>query len=169
MGKITKWVSKIHLPYTRKRVSQERIISAIKNLKPGDLILTHVDGELSSLFLSKWSHAGVSYTGLVYEATTKGVKESWLVYFLSHKDDFKVLRPQFQFNVNKLMGFLHDCKGKPYDFEFESEDDQFYCFELAAIAYMKSSNVKIEPVKTLAGHQFLAKSFKTDLFKEVHI
>jgi len=169
LSKSSKVVSKVHLPYTRKRVTQLQIEKALSVLKPGDLILTHVDGELSNIVLSHWSHAGISNMGRVYEATTKGVVASWFVYFLAHKDEFKILRPTFDFDHIGLVTFLESAKGLPYDFEFETNDKQFYCFELAAVAYMQVSNVVINPSRTPAGYQYLAKSFSSDLFKEVHI
>ena len=105
----------------------------------------------------------------VYESTTTGVSCTWLVYFLAHKDDFKVLRPNFQFDTKVLIDFLKKSVGSEYDFEFESGDNQFYCFELVASAYMQASQTVIDPIKTPAGYQYLAKSFLTDKFKEVSI
>jgi uncharacterized protein YycO len=169
MSFLSKLCSKIHLPYTRKRVTQKKIESALYNLKPGDMILTHVDGELSSLLLSHWSHAGISDIGRVYEATTTGVTCSWLVYFLAHKDDFKILRPTFHYDTKILFDFLKNSVGAKYDFEFESGDNQFYCFELVAAAYMQASQAVISPVKTPAGYQYLAKSFLDKNFIEVPI
>lgn len=170
LGKISKKASKIHVPYTRKKVKQSEIAKALSVLRPGDMILTHVDGELTNVVLDFWSHAAaVANIGEVIEATTEGVHPTWLIYFLSHKDKFKILRPTFEFDQIGFVTFLNNAIGKDYDFEFESEDEQFYCFELVAVAYMQVSDVVINPTKTLAGYQYLAKSFSEDLFKEIHI
>ena len=169
VAKVSKFGAKIHFPYTRKKVTQERIYSAISVLKPGDLILTHTSGEASNIALDHWSHAGIYVPGIVYEATTHGVVNSNLIYFLAKKDDFKILRPTFEFDYIDLASFLNSAVGKPYDFEFEQNDQQYYCFELAAVAYMQSSEIIIDPTKTIAGYQYLHKSFSLENFKEIHI
>lgn len=166
---ISRHASKVHFPFTRKKVEQKDIYKAISVLRPGDIILTHVNGEMSNIALNHWSHVGIYQPGLVYEATTHGVVDSNLVYFLAKKDDFKILRPTFKFDHIQMATFLNGTLGKDYDFEFESNDQQYYCFELAAVAYMQSSEVVINPVKTLAGHQYLHKSFSPDLFIEIPI
>lgn len=166
---ISKWASKVHFPYTRKKVSQERIYNAISALRPGDLILTHVAGELSNIALDHWSHGGVYSPGIVYEATTHGVSNTNLIYFLAKKDDFKILRPKFDFDPIVLISFLNNQVGKEYDFEFEQNDQQYYCFELASVGYMQASNVVINPVKTPAGYQYLHRSFNEELFHHIPI
>lgn len=166
---ISKWASKVHFPFTRKKVTQESIYRAIEVLRPGDIILTHTRGELSNVALDHWSHAGVYLPGLIYEATTHGVVRTNLIHFLSRKDDFKILRPTFEFDYITLATFLNDAVGAKYDFEFEQDDQQFYCFELVAQSFNKSSEIKLNPVRTPAGYQFLHKSFGPEHFKHIHI
>ena len=110
LGKLSKFVSHIRLPYVRKKVTQAQIKKVISTCRPGDLVLTHVDGELSSLFLDHWSHAGILDMGLVYDASTTGVDSNWTAFFLARKDDFKILRPKFQFDTKELLDFLERNK-----------------------------------------------------------
>lgn len=167
MSKIAQITSKIHMPYTRKKVTQEIVYRALKVLKPGDLILTHVDGELTSIVLSYYSHAAIYDIGTVWEATTHGVVESNIIFFLAHKDDFAIYRPNFKFDAHKIPEFLKTTLGVAYDFEFNSDNKTFYCFELAAVAYMQTSKAIISPIKTIAGNQYLSRSFMTDNFTRV--
>lgn len=168
VGKTSKAISKVHMPYTHKKVSWERISECLKVIQPGDCILTHIDGELTNIFLDYWSHIGI-YPGdtLIHESVTKGKLESNLIYFLAHKDDFLILRPKFKIDYRELLDWLKKQKNLKYDFEFEMNDEQWYCFELVAVAYMMASNEVINPVKILGREQYLAKSFLNDLFEVV--
>lgn len=159
--KIVKFFSKIHLPFSRKKVSEKLIEQFLKDLKNGDSVLTHVSGELTNFGLDHWSHKATYYDGYFYESTTEGVKKTHPIYFMAKKDDLLHLRPKFKISFDSFIYFLSSKIDHSYDFEFEDNDDEFYCFELVALAYLNSSleKISIEKKKTLLGHKYLASSF----------
>jgi hypothetical protein len=166
-AKLAKLISKVHIPTNHKRMTEARCHAILECLKDGDIILTHTRGELSNVFLDKYGHAGIYLNGFIYEATTEFVKRTDPMFFLARKDDIKIMRPIAHFEPSEVLYFLEENLGHAYDFEFESGDGQFYCFELAAEALMCGRFPKISKVSTPLGEQFLAKSFMTGNFMEV--
>lgn len=164
LGFLSKIVSKIHAPFNHKKMTEQECIEIIESLKDGDVLLTHTSGELSNFFLDYYSHGAIFSKGGLFEAVTKGTKETDPMFFLSRKDDVLVLRPKFHINTDTLHYFLSSNTGKGYDFEFESEDGQFYCFEYVACGINKNAKVKVYPVRTPAGSQYLSKSFQNENF-----
>lgn len=159
--KLVKFFSRIHLPFSRKKVSEKLIEEFLKTLKDGDCVLSHVSGELTNFGLDHWSHGAIFYDGAFYEATTEGVKRTNPIYFMSKKDDLLHLRPRFKIQNELSLSFLNSKINSSYDFEFEDRDNEFYCFELVAFSYLYSTfdNIKIDKKRTLLGKQFLASSF----------
>lgn len=163
---LARFFSRIHIPCSRKLLHEKEIFGAIKKLRDGDVILTHVRGELTNLGLSYWSHAGIFYQGKVYEATTLGVVASDPTYFFSKKDAAAIYRPSFSLNLNALYKFLSSSLNAPYDFEFEDSDREFYCFELVARSFYYSSidAIKFKKMKTLLGSKYLASTLQDELY-----
>lgn len=142
-------------------------IELIKILKDGDIALTHTNGELSNFFLDHWGHGAIFSDGEFGEAVTAGTKKTDPMFFLSRKDDVLILRPKFKINKDTLSSFLSINSGREYDYEFQKEDIQFYCFEYVACAINQNARVKVYPVKTLLGQKYLAKSFINENFDVV--
>ena len=137
---ISKFSAKIHMPYSRKKITGKHYYSAIQYLEPGIVMATRTDGELSNLGIPGfWSHiAIVTSNGSVIEATTHGVVETDLVSFFMNKDHIIALKPRFATREqrNKAVNLCLQQIGKPYDFEFASSDIKaFYCSELVTWAY----------------------------------
>jgi len=166
-GMLSKIVSKIHMPFTHKAMTEALCLEAMAVLQDGDILLTHTRGELSNVVLSHWGHAGSFMQGKVFEATTAQIKKTCPIFFLSRKDDVIILRPKLGVKIADMHYFLAENVGRSYDFEFESNDGQFYCFELVAEALKMSSNLSINQVRTPLGKQYLAKSFLTNEFDVV--
>lgn len=164
---MAKLIAKIHFPYTHKLMCESECLELIGVLQDGDVILTHTSGELSNAVLNHFGHAGLVNNKKIYEATTLVIKKTDPMFFLSRKDDVIVLRPRLGLKLADMNYFLEENLGRSYDFEFESNDGQFYCFELVAEALKMCSNLSIDTVKTPLGKQFLAKSFLTSEFEIV--
>lgn len=166
-GKLSKIISKIHFPYNHKKMTEVECVEILNILKDGDVLLTHTSGELSNFFLDYFGHGAIFSKLKIYEAVTAGTKETDPMFFLSRKDDVLVLRPKFHINKDTLHYFLSSNENKEYDFEFESEDGQFYCFEYVSCGINKNAKVKVYPVKTILGQKYLAESFRNENFEVI--
>lgn len=168
--KLARFFSRIHMPFSRKRLHEKEVLRFISNLENGDVVLTHTRGELTNFGLSYWSHAGVFYEGRIYEATTEGVISTNPYYFFAKKDAATIYRPLFSFGLNELKYFFFSNLNAPYDFDFKDSDKEFYCFELVAraFAYSTASLVKFKKRRTLFGEKYLASTLQDlSLFKKV--
>ena len=57
---ILEWVSGKHIPYTHKLVTGKDYYNAIALLEPGDIFVTKIRGDLTSLIIpGYWSHAAI--------------------------------------------------------------------------------------------------------------
>lgn len=105
---------------------------------PGDILLTRTHGEFGNLFIpGMWKHVGiVGFEGDVIEAITVGVTSSHLFDFLKKRDIVRLVRPQTLQSVrtDAALAALR-LVGSRYDFEFQSDDEEFYCSELVSTAY----------------------------------
>jgi uncharacterized protein YycO len=164
---IIKLISKIHMPYNHKKMSEAECVAILNIVRSGDIILTHTKGELSSVFLNHWGHAAIYANWGLFEAVTAGVKESDLMFFLSRKDDVLILRPRFVIDHEKLERYCKYAIGTNYDYSFESGAEKLYCFELVADALITSSSINIDKKRTPLGKKYLAKSFLNENFEVV--
>lgn len=132
------FISKTHLPFTRKKINGKHFYEWEKILEPGDVFLTTTRGELSNLINpAEWKHGAVYYGKVegihqVYEATGKGVYKKDLVSFLTSKDYVKIFRHRGMVKPCPLAKFLDSIEGRPYDRVFSTENQSFYCFEIIA-------------------------------------
>jgi uncharacterized protein YycO len=162
--------SRIHAPFSRKILTQSQCENFISILKDGDVVFSHVRGELTNLGLSHWSHAGIFYKGKIYEATTSGVHASDPMFFMAKKDDITIYRPTFSLHNEALEYFLNSNLNVPYDFDFEDGEKEFYCFELVARSYFYSTigEIQIKKFVTPVGKKYLASSLQDiKYFKKV--
>lgn len=151
---ITKFIGKVHLPYTHKKMSGMDYYSMFPLLKKGTIFLTRTEGEATTILIPGfWKHAAV-YTPksnalvdeVVTEAVGEGVIENDLVSFLMKKDFVLALEPLFLGDKKEqIMGraaeIAGEQMGKPYDYDFEfriSNNEAFYCSELIWWAYDKA-------------------------------
>ncbi len=122
-------------------------ITRIINLvEPGDIIITRVDGFVSTWLLpGYWNHAGVVtnnrglYTSVVH-STAEGVHESHMIDFL-RADHVIVLKAQgvacgYWGTEASLLASGFSKAAAEYDFSFDFTDaGKFSCTELAAACY----------------------------------
>jgi hypothetical protein len=111
-------------------------------LKPGMVILTHKDFELTNLFINGyWTHTAiVTSEDTVVEAISKGVVTKPLQTFLSTVDDFLILKPRFcSFeSMRSASEHVKQFVGFPYNFTFRPDEDSVYCSELIFRAYSRT-------------------------------
>lgn len=109
----------------------------------GDVILTFSEGELSNLFIEgDWKHCAMYVgAGEVVEAIGRGVVVTDIDDFCASKDRICVLRASFCTvdETMKAVKYALSCKGKPYDFQFEPNEQALYCAELVWWAYAQAT------------------------------
>jgi len=117
------------------------------SVKPGMVILSHKEYELTNLFIrGYWTHAAMVISeDMVVEAVSKGVVKKPLKEFISTLDDFTIIRPgNCDHEEMALAGkYIQYAIGYPYNFTFKSRDDSYYCSELIYRAYMKVLHTNI--------------------------
>ena len=139
---LTSLIGKIHLPYTRKRITSRdyRALTAI--LKPGMGLVTRTNGEFSNLFIpGHASHAGnYCHDRMVVEATGKGVVHTDLLDFAMTKDEIWVIRPRAatEEEMCAAADWTEKQIGDPYDLTFDPHNEAFYCSELFYQSYTKT-------------------------------
>ena len=171
---LSKFISKIHIPYNHKKMTEEECEEIISILKPGDVVLSHTDGELSNLFLEYWGHGMIISTSGLYEAVTLGVRETNMMYAFSRKDDIIVLRPRFPIYENQLESWCKYAEGTSYDYNFETSAEKLYCFEMVMDSLIAGSDFRyyqeiINYKKTLLGEQILGSSFTDKVGTEFEV
>ncbi len=137
-------IGKIHAPFSHKKFKGVDYYTIRDSITPATIFLTTTRGEASNLLNSSDPCHGAIYTSgntvkYVVEALGKGVTDTDLVTFLMAKDDVVILNPK---NVSKtqridIARYARTLIGCPYDLEFESGDEEYYCFEVIIAAYQK--------------------------------
>jgi uncharacterized protein YycO len=173
----SQWVAGIHMPFSKKRIDQDDYEHMLSVLKVGDVISTKTRGELSNVFIPGfWSHVAIySGNGRVIEATTQGVVETNLAWFLFSKDYCAASRPNF-LNEDQKWLVIDYCKrqiGKPYDYSFHTSDiDKFYCSEIVYHAFKFVLGQSPFKLKVVLGQETVAPSDfynATKLFSRMYL
>jgi hypothetical protein len=145
-----RWCSGKHAPWTHKGVTGKDYYAAQDILEPGDIFVTKIRGELTSLIIpGYWSHAAIycpTAPGIVneyiMEAEGPGVIRTDLVTFMMSKDELMVLRTKLPPQVCARAAVIAtEQLGKPYDFDMVfhlSGQKAFYCSELVWWAYAQA-------------------------------
>jgi uncharacterized protein YycO len=142
------------------------------NIQVGDIILSSSNGEIGSNLInpSDIKHGSI-YLGrcldhevrYVSEALGEGVKLTDLVSFLVSKDRIVVVRPKFKFDEKKVIESAMTRVGYEYDYEFESGDNQYYCFEHIALSFIDQNDaIEFKKSKTLGYEYYSSDSFLKD-------
>ena len=167
---IVKFFANLFIRFEKPKISGKHYYHLVKILRPGDIILSSSNGEVGSNLInpSEIKH-GCIYIGEEYdkvhyvtEAVSEGVVKNDLVTFLTTKDRVIVLRPSFNFSKNRIIRSALSRVGYGYDYEFESGDRQYYCFEHIALCY-ESYNLEIHKSKTLGYQYYSSDSFLLDV------
>lgn len=134
-GKIAKVISKVCRP---EAVIDDEMFKQLKaQLRNGDCLVTRTDWEFSNwvekvLTGSFYGHAAIYLNGVIFEATTKGVREISLERFCFMRDGIGLARlpgPDWtEDQISKMEKFCIEQMGEPYDFSFSwATDAKWYC------------------------------------------
>ena len=143
-SRVARFVGKIHMPYSRKKLSSKHVRELEQILKPGMILLSHTRGEFSNYFIPGfWAHVAiVDDNHDVIEAVAKGVVMTDLIDFVMTKDAVMVVDALF-IHEDQRMAVVEEARkhlGKPYDFELvQSNIEKFYCSELAYLSLKAAS------------------------------
>lgn len=170
---LSHWISKIHMPWSRKLITGNDVLLFMKHIEPGDILLTRSNGELSNIFVPGfWGHAAITGEDAIIEATTKGVHKSDPISFLMGKDYACALRPVFldKAERSKAVEFSEDQIGKPYDYSFNTSNiTAFYCSELVYMAMKHARNQIPFKLRSILGQETVDPSdfYRTSMFELV--
>lgn len=137
-----KWWGKMHVPFTHKKVNGKHYYLLRDKIEVGTVLLSTTDGEFSNLINpEKIKHAAI-YVGSIHdddiryvvEATGKGVVATDLVTFMTTKDLVIGCKPDYLTEKDKAALPFEAFKliGTPYDYLFNKDSENLYCFELIA-------------------------------------
>jgi uncharacterized protein YycO len=136
-------MGKTHMPWSHKRIKNAEVKALKKLCRPGDVIVTRTEGELSDLVIPGYfKHAAlVLDQDTVIEATGRGVHASDIVDFLMSKDEIALLRPLFATadESDLAAGFARMLVGRPYDYQLDPANEAYYCSEVILVAYDKAT------------------------------
>ncbi len=139
---ITRWIGKLHLPYTVKRIKGWHYLDAAPLLRPGVVLITKTYGQATNLLIpGEFKHAAiVGPDGNIIEASGTGVRSIDPITFFTEKDEVKLLFPK-DFTEDGLLAAAHFAQSKigcAYDYEFSSHNKAYYCSELVYLALSNS-------------------------------
>jgi len=153
---VLEFISGKHAPYTHKKITGKQYYQWRDKISVGTVILTTTRGELTNIFNPvKIKHSGI-YVGKILnddicyiaESTRNGVILTDLVTFLTTKDIAIGCKPKFIVTDNQKFGIQEKALnyiGKKYDYYFEKNKDEMYCFELCfhclGNAHLKSREI----------------------------
>jgi len=135
---ISKWIAKVHVPFTHKIMNVSLAVDALKVMKPGSVLISKAFGELANIFIpGDFSHAAIYNGSFIIEAKTRGVSRTNLYDFMMSKDDVIILEPLFCDEAGMANAAVRcsEMIGKPYDFNFDPSTKAFYCSELVSYGY----------------------------------
>lgn len=120
---------------------------AISLLKVGDILVTHEDQRLTSLFIKgEYDHAAILSPAGIIEAVGDdyvngknigGVRKTDLEEFLFLMDKVAIIRPITTTPEQNYMAGTNAISyvGKGYDYEFKIDKSKIYCSELVYLSY----------------------------------
>lgn len=149
------------------------IFDILKILEPGDVLIRGYDDYLDGKFIpdeNGYSHAGMFIGNEeVIHAVSPTVDKIHIVDFCL-SDRIMVLRP-IEGQIQAIIS-AYEKIGQPYDFNYKTDDNRIYCFELIDRCYPQAK-MKTHVVKKFWGivkrKCFLAKSiYQNPFFKKVY-
>ena len=141
---VLNFVAKVHLSRRPLWITYNPILHKLKGheirrildvLQKGDILLRRWDGYLNTILTPGfWAHAGLYAGGdQAIHALGDGVIKEDILNFC-RADSLAVMRVKGG-DPDAAIRRAHEVLGKPYDYEFEGNDDQYYCTELCDVCY----------------------------------
>lgn len=158
-----KWWGKLYLGFHKPQFSSADFQKVVELIQEGDILLSKTKGEFSNLInpSGSFTHSATYIgDGMIVEAVGEGVRLDRLDNFCYKKDFIALLRHKNskKYYMAKAVSFVCSKVGHPYDMEFESKDEEFYCHELTALGQIKSG-IHLKKKKILDGQFYTAESF----------
>ena len=153
---LIKWIGKVHVPFSRKKITGKHYYLMRDMISPGCIFLTKTYGEMTNLINpGEMKHAAI-YSGgeiikWVTEAVGAGVVSTDLVTFLTSKDEVIILDPlgEIREKRSQVAEFAATNIGLGYDFSFSFANKSKYCAELiydcvkAVVPTANQKNVRV--------------------------
>lgn len=149
---------------TEKTFNPEQAEAVCKDLRPGDILLSHSDMHqtfyyfLHSTFGHHYSHAATyAGNGTVYDSYDRADRRD-IHEFLSKMTDVAILRPHYTSSdqIKASVSWLKDQVGKDYNIRFRTDDDStLYCSQMTTKG-LEASKVGIKvPGHAVLNHPFV--------------
>lgn len=143
-------------------VVKSKAIDYTKNIdvQHGDFIFQHLPGSLTQMIVDvsegQYSHCGiiVNKRGRYYVLEAIGpVRETPLHEWISRgiKDQFSVvrLRKEYRGDIPEIIKAAYKYLGKPYDIQYEFDDEKIYCSELIYKAALEGAGIELGDIRKL--------------------
>ena len=141
------------LLYSSNRSHSNKYTFDQRHFKTGDVLLQHIPGKLTSVIKdvtnSLYSHCGmvVIKHHKIYVIEAIGpVKYTPLSRWLKQgRDNFTQLRPvDFEYHqITRVVREAEKLLGKPYDIQYELDEEKIYCSELIYKAYLRATQKEV--------------------------
>ena len=129
------------ITWRKNNLTPQDYKNSLKIIQKGDVLLLGNHRRASGLFIrGSVTHASL-YTGggRVIHAISDGVVREKFRNFFSEYDTLAILRPKIKKGkktfVKKAVSYARKQVGKPFDFFFASEQEDFFCSQLVNDAY----------------------------------
>lgn len=165
------WLGRLRIPFSRKRITGKEYYEMRDKIKPGAILLTSTCGELSNLINpSEFKHGAIYIGGdtvkYVLEATGKGITMTDLVTFMLQKDKICVMEPELEQEAKDvIVSEATKYIGRPYDFAFKFDNEEYYCFEFIAMLFEKYSRYDVLDKYIVLGYE----AYTSETFSKDHI
>ena len=177
---LIKLLSKLRFPFfKRPNLKSKAYHNICYKAQVGDILLTTSRAFFLNTFNPSrdYKHAGIitrvekhSNTIWITEATSRGVVLTELFDFFEDKTDIALLRYDTPDLLDEVAARAESKLGLKYDYNFESDNKKYYCFELIVEAFKYFPNFLIEKVtpewifplsmfNIFKGKRYLAESF----------
>jgi len=162
---VLRYLGKLYLPYTVKKVTGREYFEIRDIIEPGDIILSSTHGQISNLLNpAEWSHAAIycglqkNSVGYVLEAVGRGVVKTDIITHILSKDEIAVIKAKqlSKYKRAKIRSEAIDLyEGTDYDFLFLPGAKALYCYELCVEIlrqYCPALDMKMED--KFLGHEY---------------
>lgn len=135
---------------------ESKLINYTKGIdvQHGDFIFQHLPGELTAMIAditqSQYSHCGIivkKSTGFVVLQAIGPVLETplnqWINFGVGKKFTIVRLKKEFQQNIPAIIAQAYKFIGKPYDIQYQWDDQKIYCSELIYKAVLNATGLRL--------------------------